>query len=99
MARRKQAPTPPLRSASLESLAPLKLHAGDVALVGVVRAAVDAVHSLPVYTASFEAARATRDKEARAAHVAAASALIRRTAEAHAKHGASLVHPEALPPF
>lgn len=99
MARRKQAPAPPLRSASLENLAPLKLNAGDVAVLGVVRAATDAVHALPVYTASLEAARASRDEEARAAHVAAASALIRRTAETHAKRGASFTRPEAPPPF
>lgn len=95
MARRKQAPpAPSLRSASLESLAPLKLNAGDVALVGVVRAATDAVRALPVYAASLGAARATRDEEARAEHVAAASALIRRTAEAHTKRGASFTDGE-----
>lgn len=101
MARRKQAPAPPLRSASLESLAPLKLNAGDVALVGVVRAATDAVHALPAYEASLSAARASRDEAARAEHVAAASALIRRTAEAHTKRGASFRRPEpsTAPPF
>lgn len=101
MALRKQAPAPPLRSASLETLAPLKLNAGDVARVGIVRAATDAVHALPVYAASLEAARATRDEVARAAHVAAASALIRRTAEAAAKRGASFTRPQPYnpPPF
>lgn len=99
MARRKQAPAPPLRSATLDGLAPLKLDAGAVALVGIVRASVDAVHALPVYEASLNAARATRDEAARAAHVAAASALIRRTAEAHAKRGASFRRPEVAPPF
>lgn len=77
----------------MESLAPLKLNAGDVALVGVVRAATDAVHALPLYAASLEAARAVGTREARAAHGAAASALIRRTAEAYAKRGAAFTLP------
>lgn len=97
MARRKQAPAPPLRSAALESLAPLKLDPLDVASVGIVRAAVDAVHSLGAYKASFEAARASREEAPRGAHVAAASALIRRTAEAHAALGASFVRPVPAP--
>lgn len=99
MGRRKQAPAPPLRSASLDGLGPLTLDPAEVASVGVVRAALDAVHALPSYRASFDAARASRDEEARADHVRAASSLVRRTAEAHAKRGASFIRPEAQPPF
>lgn len=81
MARRKQAAPPPLRSASLESLAPLKLSRAEVAALGPVRAAADAVMAHPTYRASLTAARAHRDDhEAVAAHGHAAAALIRRTA-------------------
>jgi len=97
MAKRKQAPAPPLRAASLDGLAPLRLDAGAVAAVGIIRASVDAVHALPDYRASLDSARATCDEEARAAHVAAASALIRRTAEAHARRGASFTGPDPAP--
>lgn len=85
MARRKTAPTPPLRSASLESLAPLELSTAEVTCVGTVRAAVNAVHALPLHRTSWEAARATRQDSPLAQHVAAAASLIRRTAEAHAR--------------
>ncbi|MGC7150910.1 hypothetical protein [Paenarthrobacter ureafaciens] len=85
MARRKTAPAPLLRSASLESLAPLKLSPAEVAAVGIVRAAVDAVRALPLHGASWEAARATRQELPLAQHIAAAASLVRRTAEAHAR--------------
>lgn len=99
MGRRKQAPAPPLRAASLDALAPLRLDPAEVARLGVVRASFDAVHALPDYRASFDAARATREEEARAAHVRAASCLVRRTAEAHARRGASFPRPEGQAPF
>lgn len=100
MARRKQATPKPLRSASLESLAPLKLDPYEVALVGVVRAAVDAVHALPEHRESWEAARASRDETARAQHVRASASLARRTAEAHARSLAAFVKPASNPaPF
>ncbi|MDD7834992.1 hypothetical protein [Paenarthrobacter sp. AB444] len=85
MARRKTAPTPPLRSASLATVAPLILSPAEVAAVGIVRAAVIAVQALPLHRASWEAARATRQESSLALHVAAAANLIRRTAEAHAR--------------
>ena len=97
MARRKQAPVPPLRSASLESLAPLTLDADEVTAVGIVRASFDAVHSLTAHGASWEAASQSRDEAARAEHVRAASALIRRTAEAEAKRGAAFTRPDVAP--
>lgn len=84
MARRKQAPVPPLSSASLASLAPLKLSGAEVAAAGTVRAAADAVRALPLHRASWEAARATRQESPLPQHIAAAASLVRRTAEAHA---------------
>lgn len=99
MGRRKQAPAPPLRSASLEGLGPLTLNPAEVARVGIVRASFDAVHALPAHAASWDAARASRDEAARADHNRAASALARRTAEAHAKRTASFTRPEDRPPF
>ncbi|MDR6436054.1 hypothetical protein J2790_001175 [Paenarthrobacter nicotinovorans] len=85
MARRKTVPAPPLRSASLESLGPLELSPAEVAAVGIVRAAADAVRALPLHGASWEAARATRQESPLAQHVAAAASLVRRTAESHAR--------------
>ncbi|MET4620643.1 hypothetical protein ABIE18_002092 [Arthrobacter sp. 2762] len=85
MARRKLPPALPLRSASLESLAPLKLSPAEVADVGIVRAAADAVRALPLHGTSWEAARATRQESSLAQHIAAAASLVRRTAEAHAR--------------
>lgn len=99
MGRRKQAPAPPPRSASLEALAPLRLDPAKVARLGVVRASFDAVHALPAHAASWEAARASRDEEARVDHASAASDLARRTAEAHARRGDSFTRPEDRPPF
>lgn len=84
MARRIRAPEPPLRSASLESLAPLKVNAGDVAAVGIVRATVVAVHALLQYEESWNRARQRRDAKSRDVHFAAAAALLRKTVEAHA---------------
>lgn len=66
---------------ALEALGPLRIDVATAARVGVIRAAFDAVHALPLYVTLRHVDNAQRAEPSRLDH--AAGALARRAAAHH----------------
>lgn len=82
----------------IAAMPPLKLNAAEVARVGAVRAAFNAVRDDARVDTLTAAAKAESQQSYEQA-IAASANLARRTAEAYARSVSAFVKPDALPTF